>query len=250
MKHAQPPQGDLRQDLVDARLRRCARRWSLQDLRELSGGYSSRVFAARDASGAALVVKLARGHLDALEEAAALRCWAGDGAVELIDFDQDEAALLLPRIEPGYPLSEDAAMDADPHVAALLKRLHATQPDDDTFPSLSVAVDRYFERVRLDAESGASGVPLLVTARGAAARLCATATEAVLLHGDVLAKNLLRRADGYVAIDPMPRIGDPCADIGFFAAGEPPASNMVDRARRLAEMVGCRPDRAERWAAV
>jgi streptomycin 6-kinase len=48
--------------------------------------------------------------------------------------------------------------------------------------------------------------------------LCASAGQAVLLHGDFLDKNLLWRGVGYLGIDPIPCIGDPCADVGFFAA--------------------------------
>ena len=55
-----------------------------------------------------------------------------------------------------------------------------------------------------------------------------------LLHGDLMAKNLLWDGSGLVAIDPMPMVGDPCSDIGFWAATTSP-----DAARELARR--CRP---------
>jgi streptomycin 6-kinase len=81
-------------------------------------------------------------------------------------------------------------------------------------------------------------------------RLCATAGRAVLLHGDFLDKNVLRSGTGHVAIDPVPGVGDPCADIGFFAACRQPASGVWERADALARRTGDDPERAVRWAAV
>jgi streptomycin 6-kinase len=52
----------------------------------------------------------------------------------------------------------------------------------------------------------------------------------VLLHGDFIGKNLLRTADEYVAADPLPRLGDPCADVAAFAVDRPPVDTILDRA--------------------
>jgi streptomycin 6-kinase len=82
----------------------------------------------------------------------------------------------------------------------------------------------------------------------AAMGLCAIAGRADLLHGDFVGKNLLRSGAGYVAIDPVPRIGDPCADAGFFAASHPPATTILQRAGAVAGHTG--GQRALRWAAV
>jgi len=73
--------------------------------------------------------------------------------------------------------------------------------------------------IRGDLNRGRPGLERLGAARAAARALCATAGQTVLLHGDFLDKNLLRARHGYVAIDPLPQLGDPCADVGFFAAG-------------------------------
>jgi hypothetical protein len=54
----------------------------------------------------------------------------------------------------------------------------------------------------------------------------------------------------YVLIDPMAHIGDPCADVGFFAAGHRPAATILRRATAIAELMGLPQHRAQRWAAV
>src|SRR5262249_32560105 len=86
--------------------------------------------------------------------------------------------------------------------------------------------------------------------RAAAVRLCRSAEETGLLHGDFIDKNLLLGAGGFVAVDPIPRVGDPCSDVGFYAAYHPPASGIAARARAFGRTVGYDPERCARWAAV
>lgn len=83
-------------------------------------------------------------------------------------------------------------------------------------------------------------------ARAAAMNLCATTERTVLLHGDFVDKNLLRSGAGYVAIDPIPRIGDPCSE----PACHPPATTILQRAGAVAGHMGLDRQRALRWAAV
>ena len=53
-----------------------------------------------------------------------------------------------------------------------------------------------------------------------------------------------------MAIDPNPRIGDPCSDIGEFAAEHPPATGILPRAAAVAARMDLDPHRAQQWAAV
>lgn len=94
------------------------------------------------------------------------------------------------------------------------------------------------------------GLQRLDRVRAAAVRLCATANRIVLLHGDVLAKNLLWICKGYVAVDPIPRIGDSCLDVGFFASGHPPPIIILERATAIAAWMNLDPYRACQWTAI
>ncbi len=234
-------------DLLDA----CADRWRLQMGEQLPGGYFGQVFSCTDEDGRALILKLSPPSAAPALEAAALRLWGGAGAVTLRDWDSRAGALLLDRIFPGTPLppgdDEQAA-----HVAAhLLRILHAARvPNDHPFPTFLQAFASDLERVQLEADSSTVGVHLLQQCRDAAARLWSTTPQVVLLHGDFFDKNILLAATGYVAIDPMPRIGDPCSDVGSFASYHPPARSIASRARLIASLLGYDPARAERWAAV
>lgn len=221
----------------------------------LDGGFESEVFAATTADGRPVVVKLAASGVRAAQEAAVLRIWSGTGVTaELLDADDDDHALLLARIRPGDPMPPSNLLAA----ADILQVLHAVPLPDAGFPTVEESYpareknsvdDVAYERTqRNEPHRGQAGLDRLDAARDLVIRLCRTTTRSVLLHGDFLIKNLLRDGSRYRAIDPMPMIGDPCSDIGFFVAGNGPVSTVMARARTLAIHCGQDPLRAERWA--
>ncbi len=236
---------------VPDRLDRCAGRWSLTIGERLGRGNTSRVFACVAADGRDLVVKLAPPEARPELEAAALRAWGGRGAVRLVDADPVAGALLLERLVPGTPLppADDAA--AIELVAPTLIALHAAPRDRaSSFPTQLEFLDAWLSWVRRSAENGTAGLRLLDRAESAARGLCSDKTATVLLHGDFIDKNLLLHRGGCVAVDPLPRIGDPCSDVGFYSAYHPPARDIGRRARSLAVRCGLAQERAARWAAV
>lgn len=245
----------------DRRLRACVQRWQLQAGEQLAGGFRSRVLSCVAADGTEVVVKLAATREQLRAEAAALTAWAATGAaVRLIDTDSAHGALLLERITPGTHLPGDDEQAAIGAAAGVLGALHGVPRPAYPFQALRAAVTtaarlarraaEYEQRARGEQERGLPGMRRLPLARAAAGRLCAEPARTVLLHGDFLAKNLLWNGARYLAIDPMPSIGDPCADVGFFAAGQPPAATILHRASGIAELTGLDSRRARRWAAV
>lgn len=243
---------------IATRLRRCAGRWGLEVGDRLAGGFRSEVFACtRD--GADVVLKLTVTPEEARSEAAALHAWRHTGAaVRLIDTDVECDALLLARIRPGTPLSRSDTVAVD-LAADLLMWLHSVEPGPFEFPTLAAlypTLERqsrddvaYERRTRGEPTRAAEGLARLDAARAAALRLCADAPRTVLLHGDFLLKNLLPNGTGFLAIDPIPRLGDPASDIGFFAADHAP-ERILDLAVGLADRMGEDPERARRWAAI
>jgi streptomycin 6-kinase len=246
---------------LSAKIRHCIATWHLQDVTRLDGGFRSEVLACATASGHELVLKLTPSLEEARAEAAALSAWAGTGAaVRLIDTDFEHSALLLERVRPAthLPAGEDPV--AIEVAAELLSKLHQASPGDFPFPALAQVYEQmerrsredaaYEQRTRDDPTLGVSGLERLDVARATAIRLCTTTERPVLLHGDFLDKNLLWNGTGYVAVDPIPSIGDPCSDIGFFAAGHPPATAILQRATAIAVRMGLDPQRCQHWAAV
>jgi streptomycin 6-kinase len=245
----------------DRRLRACVRRWHLQAGDHLAGGFRSEVVSCTTAGGTQVVVKLVVTLQEMRAEAAALTAWARTGAAaRLLDTDFDHGALLLEQIRPGTHLPGNDDPGAIDVAASLLGALHRAPLPAFPFPASRQTFTRMERRARRDAayeqrtrnepERGRPGLQRLPLARAAATRLCQSPPRTVLLHGDFLAKNLLSNRTGYVAIDPIPTIGDPCADVGFFAAGHPPAATILHKAGAIAELMGLDPQRAQRWAAV
>lgn len=247
-------------DLAD-RLPACQRAWGLRGGERLAGGFRSEVLACTTGPGDEVILKLTATPRETRAEAAALSAWSGTGAaVRLIAADLGRGALLLERIRPGTPLPGRADPMAVPVAADLLSRLHRISPGTFAFPALGEVYRRMEDQSRLDAryeqqasndpERGVAGLRRLGAARAAALDLCASTDQPVLLHGDFLDKNLLHAGHGYLAIDPIPSLGDPCSDAGFFAAGHPPADAILERAGAIAARMGLNQQRARRWAAV
>jgi streptomycin 6-kinase len=234
----------------------CAERWNLLIAEQLSGGLVGHVFACSTRAGDAAVLKLNPPSSDQFaetpeQEAAALRAWGGRGAVELLAFAADQRALLTRRAVPGTPLppgNEHEALDA---VANVLSQLFDAVIPSVEFPPLAEAADRHLLRkLAVSGDAREMLEPLIAKARTTARSLAMTTSDAVILHGDLMDKNLLRDHDRVLAIDPMPHVGDPHSDIGFWAANRWPARDVHTRAGRLARLLTCDPDRASRWAAI
>jgi streptomycin 6-kinase len=219
------------------------------------------VFGCTTAAGAEVVVKLTATREQARAEAAALAMWEHTGvAVRLMDAEFSHCALLLERVRPATPLPGGDDPVAIEVAAELLSRLHRARAAAFPFPALEETyvhlegrardAAAYEQRTRHAPTRGEAGLRRLGTARAAVMRLCATARRMVVLHGDFLDKNLLRNGARYVAIDPIPRVGDPCAHVGFFAAGHRPATGILRRADAIAGQMSLDQQRTQRWAAV
>lgn len=69
---------------------------------------------------------------------------------------------------------------------------------------------------------------------------------------DFITKNIVSENTspvGWVALDPLPVVGDPAAEVASFAAYHP-AEIILPIAEALATEVGVAPQRALRWAAI
>jgi streptomycin 6-kinase len=201
-----------------------AERWELDVGRPFQpGGAAAWVAPARARrSGEPLVVKVGWPHMEAWHEADALRLWAGEGAVRLVDTVAFGAtrALLLEACEPGTPLADVLPpLRQDVVLAGLLRRLWITPPAGHPFRSLSSMChawaaefeDRYAAASpadRLDPGLARAGVALF--------RLLPDTADdpPVLLATDLHAGNVLAAGrQPFLAIDPKPFTGDLSYDV-------------------------------------
>jgi streptomycin 6-kinase len=230
----------------------CAGRWGLELGQPLASTTTSLVVPARLPDGQEAVLKVSLPHRETEHEGAALRAWAGSGAVRLLDEDATSGALLLERCRPGRPLSDVGLERALDVFAELLPRLwiRAAGPfrplADEAAWWLSYLPDRWeqagrpFERALLDA------------ALTALRDLPPTQGEQVLLHQDLHADNVLgAEREPWLVIDPKPLLGErEFAVAPIVRSREIGHSERAVRRRfdRLTAELGLDRERARLWA--
>ena len=246
---------------------RAAQRWQLALGRPFEDGMSAWAAPAVTPSGTEAVLKISYPHSEARHEAAALRVWAGRGAVQILDSHEEDWALLLRRCEPGTAL-RDAGLSEVEHlrIGAELLGLMTTPavPIDSPFPSLAsisaALADVTSERiVRL---AGSAPIPLdrgfLVHGVELLRSLPLGAPREGLCHGDLNPGNILRDgsgSSGWIAIDPKAVVGDLAWDpwplitqIGEWATTTAPASRLVERTRLVSDLTGLDGARIAAWS--
>jgi len=237
-----------------------AGRWSLEVGEPFQpGGQCSWTAPATDASGAALVLKVAFRFEGAEErdEAAGLRAWEGNGAVRLhAACDIDSAyGLLLERCLPGTPLGQVLPEpDQDVVVAGLLRRLWDHPRQAHPFRPLAEMCQAWADEFeagyaaatpsdRIDPGLAREGIALF-------RELPATAASRVLLCTDLHADNILaaRRAP-WLVIDPKPYAGDPAYDVlqHMLCCEDRLAADPAGLAGRMARLAGLDPGRVRLW---
>lgn len=227
----------------------------------LHGGSCSWVAPAELPDGTRVIVKIGWPHREMRGEPAALRQWAGHGAVRLLAEDPTRHALILERCEPGEPLSSASAGAEDRLRAGcgVLRRLwEAPVPPEDEIESLGTVTAEWADlvaermaRIRPGYDPGlvAEGTRLL-------RELPASADRRVLLHGDFNPGNVLTAGAGtWIAIDPKPMIGDPAYDpwplleqIDDPFATANPAITLRTRCALLAAELDVAEDRILWWS--
>lgn len=148
-------------------------------------------------------------------EAGALRTWAGDGSVHLVEHDPATGAMLVERCRPGAMLDQLDAGDADRVAAGLLVRLHRARPPMRQFDRLADRAARL--ALDLPARFETAGAPfdhwLLDAAVELLDHLTGPGPADVLLHGDFHHANILSaERQPWLAVDPLPMVGDPAYD--------------------------------------
>ena len=236
-------------------LERCREQWGVVELEETFPyiGYAW-VAPGKLADGTQVVLKLAPPDKEFANEIVALRLYAGEGAVRLLEADPAATALLLERLLPGDTLAAGVEDDVEATAiaAGVFRQLFRPLPADHPFPT----IDRWgqaFERV---AAPYAGGFPadLFEPAHQLYFDLCRSAGAPVLLHGDLHHWNILgAQREPWLAIDPKGVAGEPAYEVGAFLRnhlpqGEDLAAVLRRRARQFSDVLGLDHERVVAWA--
>jgi len=220
------------------------------------------VAPARRADGSPAVLKLglaAAGHV--AMEADTLGFFGGRGAVEVLARDDDRGALLLERAEPGGTLRalvREHDEQATAVLVEMMRRLHRPAPEGLVLEELSSRVAAF--DAHLARYPGDDPFPrrLVEQARALLADLCASASQRVVLHGDLHHENVLAAVrEPWLAIDPHGVIGDPGYEIGAllynpdpFDADDTVLDLVPARLEQLADGLGMPSERVLAWGFV
>jgi streptomycin 6-kinase len=245
---------------LDASVEECAARWSLEvgpPFLPLSYNY---VATAKRADGARLVLKLCFPDAEAATEREALRLFDGRGSVRLLDSDEERAALLLERLEPGTKLAEMCETDdegATSFAASVMRSLWRPAPDAHDFPSVARWGEGFRRhRALFGGKTGPIPTRLFEEAETLFRDLNDSSGETVLLHGDLHHENILAaRREPWLAIDPKGVVGEPAYEVGALLrnpnnrmlAWPNLARIMERRVRQLSDELGFERERIRGW---
>ncbi|SRR6266700_5248336 len=200
---------------LPAHVSTCVDRWSLRLEPPYPTSNVSIVFPVTVADGAPAVLKIQFPHPECAHEAEALRCWNGQGAVQLFADDPAHHALLMERCDPGGPLSVIDPDEAMEILIELLPRLWVSADKgvsaDKPFQSLHDESTGWLEQLPSSWERAGRPfeIELLNAALQALDSLCRTQGEQVLVNQDLHGDNVLQATrEPWLVIDPKPLVGE------------------------------------------
>ncbi|MGH3990945.1 MAG: aminoglycoside phosphotransferase family protein [Pseudonocardiaceae bacterium] len=233
-----------------------AGRWSLTLGVPLAAGASSVVLGCRLADGTAAVLKLSPDP-EFLAEQVAMLGWLGPSGRVPGVFAADREGVLMEAVEPGTMADELPRPPTAAQWSQLLTALHGIDPPPDARRSLLARCEEFFTRIgrRLTDPRIAARISPEIWNRALdrCRHLVATASDRVMLHGDLHLGNVLDAgpSGGLIAIDPKVCVGDPCFDAVDYllaAAGTAPDHSAVTtRCQALADIHGLDEDRLHDW---
>ncbi|MFF5028251.1 aminoglycoside phosphotransferase family protein [Streptomyces collinus] len=236
-----------------------ARRELTAERVQVPGGRSSLVVLVRRADGTPAVLKLAPARARPESERAALAHWAGLGAVQLLESDDEDTAdgtLLLERLHPDVSVRSLPEAKALLEAAGTLRRLWVEPPSHHTFETVAERTGRQAEAMRAGALAEPEAAPLVEAALTARADLLAAPPDHRLLHGTFRqSKVLAGDRMPWLAVGPDPVVGEVAFDLARLVrdrvedliAVQSGPSTTRRRIKRLAESLEVDQDRLRGW---
>ncbi|MFD7645451.1 aminoglycoside phosphotransferase family protein [Kitasatospora sp. NPDC059795] len=241
---------------LPGRLARQLAGWGLvlERVAEPGGGRGLVGYGYRVEDRTPVAVKAVRPAADPAAEAAALRVWAGRGAVLLLA-DADRT-LLLERLHGEIPLRSLVEAKATLEATSLLRRLWVEPPAGHAFTTLAEHADALAGRIaeRRTLPGAADAGPLVDEALEAVA--LAADGGGWLLHGDFHHGRVLAAdRSPWLAVGPRPVVGDRAFDLArlvldrveTLAAAPGPRGAARRRLAQLSEAVELPADRVRAW---
>ncbi|QJS09677.1 kinase [Streptomyces argyrophyllae] len=242
--------------LPTAAERAVARRELTVERVQVPGGRSSLVVLVRRADGTPAVLKLAPPRARPESERAALAHWGGLGAVQLLEAEAEDGALLLERLHPDVSVRSLPEARALLEAAGTLRRLWVAPPAGHVFETVAERTGRQAVAMRAGAGTDPEAAPLVEAALATRTELLAAPPEELLLHGTFRQSKVLSGDRmPWLAVGPDPVVGESAFDLArlvrdrvedLIAASSGPSTTRR-RIKRLAESLEVDQERLRGW---
>ncbi|MEO8357678.1 MAG: aminoglycoside phosphotransferase family protein [Chloroflexota bacterium] len=208
-------------------------KWGLTDVRPAPTlSYNFVAFALSGVSGSArrrsVVLKMGVPNREMLSEMAALRLFNGEGACQLLDYDEEKCWMLLERLTPGVMLSTLEDDEEVTHIAAEVMKMiwrsgldtpSANASGYSTSNSRFIRLSDWFDglkklRLMFDGGTGPFHTKIVERVERSVSDFFAENHKPVLMHGDFHHFNILSSERGWLVIDPKGVIGPAGYEVG------------------------------------
>jgi streptomycin 6-kinase len=236
-------------EMLPGRAAEFLERWELRLAGPSMYGRVSLVLPVVRPDGTQAVLKLQQRDEETEGEWLALRTWAGDGAVRLLEHDAATGTLLLERAGPGLHLSSvQDGREATRILAGLLARLSSVAAPEGLRRLGDVAA-RMLHRVPAAVELLADEEERrLLRDCAAAVREVAGEPGDRLLHWDLHFDNVLAaEREPWLVIDPKPLAGDPGFELLPALWNRFDEDEVLWRFDLMTEALGLDRERARAW---
>ncbi|REE92799.1 streptomycin 6-kinase [Paenibacillus taihuensis] len=208
--------------------------------------------------GKPIVLKIAFLKDELAQEIRAMKAFAGRGAVQVLEWEDELGAAVLERAIPGTRLSTiEDDKKATEIFCQVSERLRCPfEGEASHFMTMRrwfEAIARYRSRFSQAGEGGPLPEHWLTGAEQTLEELLASTTETVLIHGDLHHENILRQGeDEWAVIDPKGIVGDVHFEtlqylLNHKERGGDPDAVLRRRVAIMTERLGLDPRRIARW---
>lgn len=205
-------------DRLPELVRAFARRWELTLFAPFPNLSYNFVAPVQRADGSAAVLKLNFPDQEAVCEIEAMRRFPREAAVEVLEADEPQGAMLLERVTPGKSLRGVPDTEAVAATCAVIRKLHRPLAGAHPFPTVANWGEVY-GRIRRHYGGTSGPFPQALFDEGEETyfALVASSGPTVLLHGDLHHDNILTATrEPFLAFDPHGVAGEAEYECGSF----------------------------------
>lgn len=227
--------------------------WNLETQEVLLGGVMSCCVKCIDSNAGICVLKIPLDARGGALEGAALAAWSGSGGVPKVHARDPVTGTTLMQFIDTAPSTREP-VDA---IVELLDRLHGVDGRVLNYSTVfsplrsNVELRKKWAEDRFANPEYAEGLRFIDAAKKIAEELLREPTSPTqLLHGDLQGKNIITSSDGrFMAIDPLPALGDFHYDAAFWCVMEETSSCIEENLLKVSDQLSfINFDRLHGWA--